>query len=90
MKKTLLLCAALVGSQLPASNVCAATVAAPANSSAAPANASLKVAVRRLTESQYRHIVADTFGSDIKISARFERRASSNILRWPARSPSKL
>lgn len=29
-------------------------------------------AYRRLTESQYRHVVADTFGPDIKINARFE------------------
>lgn len=32
----------------------------------------VKVGVRRLTESQYRHAIADTFGSDIKITARFE------------------
>src|SRR5690606_1453961 len=32
----------------------------------------VKVGVRRLTESQYRHAIADTFGDDIKISARFE------------------
>lgn len=33
---------------------------------------SIKVAVRRLTESQYRHTIADVFGPDIKINARFE------------------
>jgi hypothetical protein len=32
----------------------------------------VKVAVRRLTETQYRHIVADVFGSQIKVEARFE------------------
>jgi len=32
----------------------------------------LKVAVRRVTETQYRHIVADVFGPEIKINARFE------------------
>lgn len=32
----------------------------------------VKVGVRRLSESQYRHAIADTFGDDIKISARFE------------------
>lgn len=30
------------------------------------------VAVRRLTESEYRHTIADVFGPDIKIEARFE------------------
>jgi hypothetical protein len=34
--------------------------------------ASIKVAVRRITESQYRHTIADHFGSQIKINARFE------------------
>ena len=32
----------------------------------------IKVAVRRITESQYRHTIADLFGSQIKINARFE------------------
>ncbi|HYV07747.1 MAG TPA: DUF1592 domain-containing protein [Blastocatellia bacterium] len=32
----------------------------------------IKVAVRRLTESQYRHTIADVFGSQIKMNARFE------------------
>jgi hypothetical protein len=35
-------------------------------------SAPAKVAVRRLTESQYRHAIADVFGPDIKINARFE------------------
>lgn len=33
---------------------------------------SFTVAYRRLTESQYRHVIADTFGRDININARFE------------------
>jgi hypothetical protein len=33
---------------------------------------SIKVAVRRITESQYRHTIADVFGPEIKINARFE------------------
>lgn len=33
---------------------------------------SFVTAYRRLTESQYRHAIADTFGDDIKIEARFE------------------
>ena len=32
----------------------------------------IKVAVRRLTESQYRHAVADVFGPQVKVEARFE------------------
>jgi len=32
----------------------------------------IKVAFRRITESQYRHTIADVFGSDIQINARFE------------------
>lgn len=31
-----------------------------------------KVALRRITETQYRHTIADVFGPDIKINARFE------------------
>jgi hypothetical protein len=32
----------------------------------------VKVALRRITETQYRHTIADVFGPEIKISARFE------------------
>jgi len=32
----------------------------------------IKVAVRRITESEYRHSIGDIFGPDIKINARFE------------------
>jgi hypothetical protein len=39
---------------------------------AAPAAAPVKIGVRRITESQYRRSVADVFGPDITISARFE------------------
>jgi hypothetical protein len=59
------LCAGLTGV------VDAATPATTASTPAA-AEAPIKVAVRRVTESQYRHIIADTFGPEIKISARFE------------------
>lgn len=38
----------------------------------APANAGMIVAARRLTETQYRHAIADTFGADIKVEGRFE------------------
>ena len=47
----------------------------PASGKAVP----VKVAVRRITESQYRHTIADIFGPEIKINARFEpgKRAES-------------
>jgi hypothetical protein len=32
----------------------------------------IKMAVRRITETQYRHTIADVFGPEIKINARFE------------------
>lgn len=38
----------------------------------AAAEPSLKVGVRRITETQYRHTIADIFGANIEISARFE------------------
>jgi hypothetical protein len=41
-------------------------VAAPA------AETQIKVALRKITESQYRHTIADIFGADIKVNARFE------------------
>lgn len=47
-------------------------VRAPAFAQASPQPKPIKVAVRRLTESQYRHAIADVFGPDIKINARFE------------------
>jgi hypothetical protein len=45
-------------------------VASPADSGADAAR--ITVAVRRVTESQYRHTIADVFGPETKISARFE------------------
>lgn len=67
MSKTRLKCLAFVG---------ALAVAAmpPAHSSQSrPAEvAPIKVAVRRITESQYRHTIADVFSPEVKINARFE------------------
>src|SRR5262245_19065509 len=40
----------------------------PASSGVVP----VKVALRRITETQYRHTIADVFGPEIKINARFE------------------
>src|SRR5688572_26657806 len=39
------------------------------DSSAAPA---MKVGLRRITETQYRHTIADVLGPSIKVEARFE------------------
>jgi hypothetical protein len=64
IKKMILLCA-LTGTQLPGW-VLAAPSATQANTD------QIKVSVRRVTETQYRHIIADTLSPDIKISARFE------------------
>ena len=44
----------------------------PAFAQATPQARPIKVAVRRLTESQYRHAIADVFGAGVKINARFE------------------
>lgn len=44
---------------------------ADAARSATP-NHPVKVAIRRVTESQYRHAIADTFGANIRIEGRFE------------------
>jgi hypothetical protein len=49
-------------------------LAAPAQAPRPPSGltAPVKVALRRITETQYRHTIADVFGPEIKISARFE------------------
>lgn len=39
---------------------------------AMPLDQTTTVAVRRMTESQYRHTIADVFGPDVQINARFE------------------
>jgi len=66
MTKTASLCA-LAGAVL--FNV-APVDAAPATHSKDPP--AVKVALRRVTESQYRHTIADVFGPGIKVEARFE------------------
>src|SRR5512145_236388 len=50
----------------------AALLTAGLVSAVAQAAPSLKVGVRRITETQYRHTIADVFGPQIEISARFE------------------
>jgi len=49
-----------------------AAAPAPAPRPASSAVVPIKVALRRITETQYRHTIADVFGSEIKINARFE------------------
>ena len=64
--KTLISCAAFGGLFLLCGMASAATTAT------ATTDNTFKAAARRITETQYRHTIADTFGSDIKINARFE------------------
>ncbi len=51
---------------------CATPDAAPKQTAAASTQTGTAVAYRRLTESQYRHAIRDTFGPAIAINARFE------------------
>lgn len=72
LRKIGVACAVAVSAGLIAANAGPAPGAA-ASPAATPAQpAPVKVAVRRLTESQYRHTIADVFGPQIKIEARFE------------------
>jgi Protein of unknown function (DUF1595)/Protein of unknown function (DUF1587)/Protein of unknown function (DUF1592) len=41
-------------------------------SSSSGSTTTIKLAVRRITETQYRHTIADVFGPELKINARFE------------------
>jgi hypothetical protein len=50
----------------------AVTTDAKTSRSASDSTTKVKVAVRRITETQYRHTIADVFGPEIKINARFE------------------
>src|SRR6185436_3019224 len=50
----------------------AATLAAQSPEQMSGEARPVKVAVRRITETQYRHTIADVFGAEIKLNARFE------------------
>ncbi len=65
-------CAAFIAAASAATLGIAAACASPAAAVETAERKPIKVAFRRITESQYRHTIADVFGSDIKISARFE------------------
>ena len=73
LKKTSVLCATLIAAApIGAPGIAAALTNSPAAEQATAELKPIKVAIRRITESQYRHTIADVFGSDIKINARFE------------------
>lgn len=62
-------CAAMVGATMFAAD---SHVTASAQTQQRTDVAGFKPAIRRITESQYRHTIADVFGPSIKINARFE------------------
>lgn len=67
-----LLCATFVALFTCATATAADSSAAAADQSAQLVRQPVKVAIRRLTESQYRHTILDLFGAEIKVNARFE------------------
>ena len=62
---------ALIGASLPVEQAFS-TASAQTPRVAPVAAAPIKVNVRRITETQYRHAIANVFGPDIKLNARFE------------------
>lgn len=62
-------CAAMVGATMFAAD---SHVTASAQTPQRTDVAGFKPAIRRITESQYRHTIADVFGPSVKINARFE------------------
>lgn len=71
-KKTGIMCALALGAGLLGATAVLPSQPSPAWAQQAPAAAPIKVSVRRISESQYRHTIADVFGPDIAINARFE------------------
>jgi len=67
-----LLCAAVLGASLLGATAIIPSEPAPAWAQTPAALQPVKVSVRRITETQYRHTIADIFGKDIVINARFE------------------
>jgi len=66
------LCAIALGAGLLGSSLLSPPPQSTAWAEKAVAAQPIKVGIRRLTESQYRHAIADLFGPDIQINARFE------------------
>ncbi len=64
--------AIILGALISAAFVSAASLGAAPVVKASGEPAGVKVALRRITESQYRHTIRDVLGPDIKIEARFE------------------
>src|SRR5690349_10933780 len=56
------------------------TAYAAAKPKAAAPQATIIGATRRMTESQYRHTIADIFGNDIQINGRFEPEGREHLL----------
>jgi len=73
-KTTGIMCAFALGAGLLGAAAIAPSQPSPAWAQQSPAVAAapIKVSVRRITETQYRHTIADLFGPDIAINARFE------------------
>lgn len=71
LKTTGFVCAALVGAAVIGAGLTGGFQGSAIAQAPAPAHP-VKVAVRRITETQYRHTIADIFGPAIKINARFE------------------
>lgn len=67
-----LLCATLIAAAPAVTPAVAAASASQAAEQSAPERKPIRVAFRRITESQYRHSIADVFGADIQVNARFE------------------
>lgn len=67
-----LVCATLAITALLGAATFTTTTPSPVWAQASTPLAPVKVGVRRITETQYRHTIADVFGADIKINARFE------------------
>jgi hypothetical protein len=71
LKTAAVLCAAFIAAA-PGTLAKAAASPVQVTEQTSPERKPIKVAFRRITESQYRHTIADIFGSEIKINSRFE------------------
>jgi len=72
LKTAGVLCATLIAGAPAGTLAIAAASTIQATEQTSPERKPIKVAFRRITESQYRHTIADILGSEIKINSRFE------------------
>jgi hypothetical protein len=72
LKTAGVLCATFIAGAPTGTLAIAAAPTIQATEQTSPERKPIKVAFRRITESQYRHTIADIFGSEIKINSRFE------------------